>query len=60
MFKSRSTKINIEHLENKGDILIKPGKGALASGLNGEGRLEEPENIVKLIKAHVRLCCDDW
>ncbi len=54
MFKSRSTKINIEHLENKGDILIKPGKGALASGLNGEGRLEEPENIVKLIKAHVR------
>tara|TARA_B100000989_G_scaffold35739_1_gene22692 strand:- start:865 stop:2067 length:1203 start_codon:yes stop_codon:yes gene_type:complete len=49
MYNSKSTKKNIENLRSQGNILIKPAKGLLASGLDGEGRLEEPENILKLI-----------
>ena len=54
MYKSISTKNNISALQNKGDILIKPGKGPLASGLSGEGRVEEPEKILELLKKHVK------
>ena len=49
MYKSSSTKNNISTLEKKGDILIKPGIGSLASGLSGEGRVEEPEKILEII-----------
>ncbi len=54
MYKSISTKNNISVLQNKGDILIKPGKGPLASGLSGEGRVEEPEKILELLKKHIK------
>ena len=54
MYKSISTKNNISALQDKGDILIKPGKGPLASGLSGEGRVEEPEKILELLKKHVK------
>jgi phosphopantothenoylcysteine decarboxylase/phosphopantothenate--cysteine ligase len=42
---------NIELLEKRGNIKINPDKGELASGLIGEGRLKEPEEIVKLIQS---------
>ncbi|MFT6715548.1 MAG: phosphopantothenoylcysteine decarboxylase/phosphopantothenate--cysteine ligase [Saprospiraceae bacterium] len=45
MYKHESTQSNITILSERGDRLIPPGKGELASGLSGEGRLEEPENI---------------
>ena len=54
MYKSISTKNNISALQDKGDILIKPGKGPLASGLSGEGRVEEPEKIIEILKKHVK------
>ena len=54
MYKSISTKNNISALQDKGDILIKPGKGPLASGLSGEGRVEEPEKIVEILKEHLK------
>ena len=54
MFKSLSTKNNINALEEKGDILIKPGKGLLASGLDGEGRVEEPEKILEILKSYIK------
>tara|TARA_Y100000994_G_scaffold71900_1_gene58915 strand:- start:38 stop:1240 length:1203 start_codon:yes stop_codon:yes gene_type:complete len=54
MFKSLSTKNNINTLEEKGDILIKPGKGLLASGLDGEGRVEEPEKILEILKSYIK------
>ena len=38
----------------KGDILIKPGKGLLASGLDGEGRVEEPEKILEILKSYIK------
>ena len=54
MYKSISTKSNIEALEKKGDLLIKPGKGPLASGLSGEGRVEEPEKILEILTNHIK------
>jgi phosphopantothenoylcysteine decarboxylase/phosphopantothenate--cysteine ligase len=45
MYKHGSTQANIHTLVSRGNLLIPPGKGELASGLSGEGRLEEPENI---------------
>jgi len=61
MYKSISTKSNIEALEMKGDLLIKPGKGPLASGLSGEGRVEEPEKILEILTNHIKkklIFCD--
>ena len=53
MYNSESTKINIKSLVERGNIFIKPAKGYLASGLNGEGRLEEPENIFNILLDHI-------
>ncbi|ATP54997.1 bifunctional phosphopantothenoylcysteine decarboxylase/phosphopantothenate--cysteine ligase CoaBC [Pedobacter ginsengisoli] len=46
MWKHESTQANIEKLLSYGNLLIAPGKGELASGLYGEGRMAEPEDIV--------------
>src|ERR1044072_5585615 len=46
MWHHPSTKKNIEALKSYGNILIDVETGELASGLYGEGRMEEPENIV--------------
>ena len=46
MYKSPSTQKNIKTLVKNGDILINPGIGLLASGVSGEGRVEEPEIIL--------------
>ena len=53
MYNSESTKINIKSLVERGNIFIKPAKGYLASGLNGEGRLEEPENIFNILVDYI-------
>ncbi|MRX48212.1 bifunctional phosphopantothenoylcysteine decarboxylase/phosphopantothenate--cysteine ligase CoaBC [Pedobacter puniceum] len=52
MWKHPSTKKNIQTLLDYGNILIKPGKGELASGLSGEGRMEEPEAIYQQVIHH--------
>ena len=54
MYKSTATKKNIETLVKNGDILIKPGVGSLASGMSGEGRVEEPELILDILKNHIK------
>ena len=48
-----ANKINIKSLVERGNIFIKPAKGYLASGLNGEGRLEEPKNIFNILVDHI-------
>ena len=53
MYNSESTKINIKSLVERGNIFIKPAKGYLASGMNGEGRLEEPEHIFNILVDHI-------
>ena len=44
-----STKRNIELLRSYGNHIIEPATGELASHLVGKGRMEEPENIVKVL-----------
>jgi len=50
MYKHFSTKENIEKLQSFGNILIPATSGELASGLVGEGRMAEPEDIVSFIE----------
>lgn len=54
MWKHSSTVENIQKLKSYGNIVITPGTGELASGLFGEGRMEEPDEIVKFIDDHLR------
>lgn len=50
MFHHPTTKRNINTLLSFGNRLIEPQVGELASGLCGEGRMEEPEVIFEVIK----------
>lgn len=45
MYKHTTTLENIAKLENEGNVHIEAREGELASGLCGEGRMEEPERI---------------
>lgn len=49
MYAHPSTQQNIERLRSYGNIIIEPQSGFLASGLEGKGRMEEPETIVKTL-----------
>ncbi|MEN8115369.1 MAG: bifunctional phosphopantothenoylcysteine decarboxylase/phosphopantothenate--cysteine ligase CoaBC [Bacteroidota bacterium] len=52
MFAHPSTQKNISVLKEYGNIIIEPGEGELASGLEGKGRMEEPENILEKLIGH--------
>ena len=54
MYKHPSTKTSFEKLQSFGNIMIPATSGELASGLNGEGRLAEPEDIVAFITNHLK------
>jgi len=54
MWKHESTQGNISKLASFGNILIPPGNGELASGLYGEGRMAEPEEIFAFISAAIK------
>lgn len=54
MYKHGSTKDNLDKLLERGNHIIYPGSGELASGLVGEGRLAEPEEIVAYIEEYFR------
>jgi len=49
MWKHPATLNNVRKLQSYGNILIQPGTGELASGLHGEGRMAEPEEILDYI-----------
>ena len=49
MMRHPSTTRNIELLRSYGNHIIEPAAGELASHLIGKGRMEEPENIVKVL-----------
>jgi phosphopantothenoylcysteine decarboxylase/phosphopantothenate--cysteine ligase len=53
MYKHRSTTDNFAKLKSFGNIIIAAESGELASGLSGEGRMAEPENIVSFIENHI-------
>lgn len=49
MYKHTSTQENIDTLKRRGNHIIEAGSGFLASGLEGKGRMEEPEAIVAFL-----------
>ncbi len=50
MWKHPTTQNNIEKLKSFGNEVISVESGELASGLVGEGRMAEPENIVEFLE----------
>ncbi len=54
MFRHPATIRNLELLRSYGNFIIEPATGELASGLEGKGRMEEPENIVEWLKDHFK------
>lgn len=50
MWKHPATQRNLSLLNSYGNIIIPPNSGELASGLVGEGRLAEPEEIVAFLE----------
>lgn len=50
MYQHPATKNSLEVLRSYGNIMIPAENGELASGLYGEGRMAEPENIVSFIR----------
>ncbi len=51
MYKHPSTISSFEALHRFGNIIIPAENGELASGLSGEGRMAEPENIIAFLEA---------
>lgn len=49
MFAHPSTLKNLETLRSFGNHIIEPTSGELASHLVGKGRMEEPENIIRIL-----------
>lgn len=52
MFKNKSTQSNIKILSERSIEIIEPTEGELASGLEGKGRMEEPDQIVTIISEY--------
>lgn len=50
MFVHPAVQQNIQTLRSRNHIIVEPTSGELASGLEGKGRMEEPENIYKAIE----------
>ena len=51
MYAHPTTQQNMERLRSFGNHIIEPQSGFLASGLEGKGRMEEPEKIVAVLDA---------
>ena len=49
MYQHPTTQQNMERLRSFGNHIIEPQSGFLASGLEGKGRMEEPEKIVEYL-----------
>lgn len=52
MFAHASTQDNLQLLAARGVAIVEPGTGALASGLEGKGRMAEPDEIADAAEAH--------
>ena len=53
MYKNKSTQNNLKLLIDRGVNIIDPDVGELASGLEGKGRLREPEEIVEFLHCYL-------
>jgi phosphopantothenoylcysteine decarboxylase/phosphopantothenate--cysteine ligase len=54
MWKHETTQGNIATLQTFGNMMIPPGKGELASGLHGEGRMAEPEEMIAFLNDDIK------
>ena len=54
MLKHPATVENLEKVKSFGNVIIPPGHGELASGLTGEGRMAEPEEIVHFLSNELK------
>jgi phosphopantothenoylcysteine decarboxylase/phosphopantothenate--cysteine ligase len=54
MYEHKTTKKNLQALQNTGNIILEAVTGELASGLEGKGRMQEPENIVNELKNYFK------
>lgn len=54
MYQHPTTKTSLKKLKSFGNVIIPAESGELASGLEGEGRMAEPENIVQFIKNDIK------
>jgi phosphopantothenoylcysteine decarboxylase/phosphopantothenate--cysteine ligase len=54
MYQHPSTRKNIETLASYGNFIIKAPYGELASGLTGEGRMTEPEDLLVILEQHFK------
>ena len=54
MWKHPATQRNVERLQSYGNHLIPVGHGELASGLRGDGRMAEPEEILAFLQNHFK------
>ena len=52
MYRHPSTKNSFKVLQDYGNVMIPAGTGELASGLTGEGRMAEPEEIIIFLEDH--------
>jgi phosphopantothenoylcysteine decarboxylase / phosphopantothenate---cysteine ligase len=51
MFQHPAVNRNLQALQKDGVRVLDPGSGFLASGLEGKGRMQEPEEILKEVKS---------
>ena len=54
MYQHPTTQQNMERLKSFGNHIIEPASGFLASGLEGKGRMEEPERIIEFLDEKLR------
>ena len=59
MYQHPTTQANIERLKSFGNHIIEPASGFLASGLEGKGRMEEPDVIVETLSRFFDDSCDN-
>jgi phosphopantothenoylcysteine decarboxylase / phosphopantothenate---cysteine ligase len=52
MYQHPSTMTNLATLHSFGNVIIDAQEGELASGLEGRGRMAEPENIIEVLEKH--------
>jgi phosphopantothenoylcysteine decarboxylase/phosphopantothenate--cysteine ligase len=53
MWKHPANSSNLQKLEIFGNKIIPVGNGELASGLHGEGRMAEPDEIIEFVQKYL-------
>ncbi len=60
MFSSKATQRNVTTLKEDGAFFIGPESGRLASGLVGEGRMSEPDDVIDVVRAAIGIRSGDY